>query len=87
MSRKQIRAAIWLNNAPIPQELCEREPEIAFYGFYRRINTGEIEFVSFCNPEAADWLAMHKDDFADLLNAGTAPRFQLEESDFSPLIK
>jgi hypothetical protein len=86
VSRKEIRAAIWLNNGPIPKEICEREPEVAWYGFYRRLNNGKLEFVSFCNPDSKEWLAMHKDDFAELINRGTAPKQEQLGYDFSPLL-
>jgi hypothetical protein len=73
VSRKELNAAIWLNNAPLPGELCDASPVNRLYGFYRRLNDGTLEFVSFCNPDAADWVSMHKDDFKRLLDQATRP--------------
>lgn len=38
------------------------------FGFYRLLNDGTYEFISFCEPEAAKWLAMHASDFQELLD-------------------
>jgi len=79
VSRQELNAAIWLNNAPLPDELCDASPLNRLYGFYRRLNDGKIEFVSFCNPDAADWISMHKDDFKRLLDRGTRPNKRNKE--------
>lgn len=63
VTRREVEATIWLNNTPIPNDICEREPELKSYGFYRRLNDGKFEFMSFCNPEAVQWLSIHKDEF------------------------
>ncbi len=68
LSRKEIQASIWLNNAPIPVELCEEKPELKQYGFYRRLNDGKLEFISFCDPSAHKWLAMYETDFNRILD-------------------
>lgn len=57
-----------MNNSPIPKELCESHEELGKYGFYRKLNNGKLEFVSFCDQEAARWVAMFEDDFYSLLN-------------------
>ena len=68
ISRKEIEAVIWLNNSPLPAELCTREPILSQYGFYRRLNNGKFEFISFCNPEATKWFAIHEKDMANILD-------------------
>lgn len=67
-TRAEIDAVIWLNNSPIPADVCAREPSLNDYGFYRRLNDGTFEFISFCHPDAHLWVAMHKDDFIKLLD-------------------
>lgn len=66
LTRKEIEATIWLNNAPIPASLCKDGVEKR--GFYRRLDSGKIEFVSFCSPEAKHWLSIHKDDLQKILD-------------------
>jgi acid phosphatase class B len=66
VSRKKIEAAIWLNNFP-PKELCERNPELHQYGFYRKLNNGKLEFVSICKEEAKKYLTMYKDDLDEIM--------------------
>lgn len=73
ISRKKINAHIWLNNAQIPEENCDRDPAIKLYGFYRKLNTGELEFVSFCTKKARDFVSMRKSDFEKLMNEATVP--------------
>lgn len=74
ISRKEIEAALWLNNG-LPAELCgpnkaeSLHPEIWSYGFYRRLNNGKYEFVPFCSPHAREWVSMHKDDFKRILDS------------------
>jgi hypothetical protein len=67
-TRPEINGRIWLNNTPIPEDICLREPSLKDYGFYRKLNDGKLEFVSFCSPEAFHWIAMHELDFKDLLD-------------------
>lgn len=68
ISRSEIQATVWLNNAPIPPALCDQSPELKNYGFYRRLNTGKIEFVSFCSPLANRWISAFDDDFNRILD-------------------
>lgn len=60
---------MWLNNGPIPADICEREPDLKLRGFYRRLNSGKLEFISFCNPIANDLLGIHKTDLEKILDA------------------
>ena len=73
--REEIDATIWLNNSPLPATICEREPELKNYGFYRRLNSGQLEFMSFCRPCtegvkdcAKFWLGIRDDDFNRLMD-------------------
>jgi hypothetical protein len=74
ITRGQINASVWLNNTPIPKDLCDREPSLKDYGFFRRLDSGQIEFVSFCSPQAVQWLAMFKDDFNRLMDEAGLPK-------------
>lgn len=74
ITRGKIDAAIWLNNGPLPEEICLREPALKDYGFYRRLNDGKLEFLSFCDPKAREWLAMHQEDFNKLMDEAGIPK-------------
>lgn len=67
ISREEIDAALW-NSDRIPVELCEKYPEIKDYGFFRVLNSGNEEFVSFCSNEAKAYFAMYNKDFEKLVN-------------------
>lgn len=58
---------VWLNNG-ISAEICEREPSLRDHGFYRRLNDGRYEFISFCDERAKDWLGVHSTDFNRVLD-------------------
>ena len=66
--RSEINATLWLNNAPIPKEICEANKELYNYGLYRRLNDNSLEFVSFCSLLASRWISIHSDDLAKLLD-------------------
>lgn len=38
------------------------------YGFYRQLNDGKKDFISFCAPEAVHWLSMYDEDFNALMD-------------------
>jgi hypothetical protein len=68
ITRQEIKAYTWLNNSPIPDELCAREPALQNYGFYRRLNNKKFEFISFCDPRANDWVAFYNKDLEAVLD-------------------
>jgi hypothetical protein len=68
VTRNQINSYLWLNNSPIPTEICEREPLLKDYGLFRRLNNGNFEFISICDARMKNFLSMHKDDLARILN-------------------
>lgn len=68
VSRESIEATIWLNNMPIPREICDREPDLQRRGFYRKLESGKYELVSFCKPQARDFVAMPSKDFNNILD-------------------
>jgi hypothetical protein len=74
VTRKKIEAAVWATNAPIPAEICEREPAVKDYGFFRRLNDGRLEFISFCKPEASLYVTMYSDDFERIMNEAFGTR-------------
>lgn len=67
VTRGEVRAYFYLNNG-LPADLCEREPRLRDYGFYRRLNDGRFEFVSFCSPDAKRYLGILDDDLERLLD-------------------
>lgn len=66
LTREEIDAALW-NSDRIPVEYCEKYPEIKEYGFYRKLNDGNEEFVSFCSDNAKTYFAMYNKDFEKLV--------------------
>lgn len=82
ISRGEIRASIWLNNGSDP-ELCgptraqSPHPELWDRGFYRRLNGGGFDFISFCNPLAAQWVGIYRADLEAILNE-TLPKADVQ---------
>jgi hypothetical protein len=68
VTRKKINTYLWLNNAPIPSEICEREPSLKDYGLFRKLRSGQIEFLGFCEEKTGEFFSMHKDDFERIMN-------------------
>jgi len=73
-SRQQVDAVIFLNNTPLPEYLCDREPALHNYGFYRILNGGGYDFISFCNPEARRWISVYESDFNRILDKYLPPK-------------
>ena len=67
VTRARINSNLWFGIA-IPENICEREPEVKSYGIYRKLNDGSFEFVSICSDEYQNFFSIHKDDFERLLN-------------------
>lgn len=51
----------------MPSEICEQQPTLKDYGFFRRLNTGNFEFLSVCDERTREFYEMHKDDLARLI--------------------
>lgn len=68
LGREEIEATVWLNNFPIPGSMIEKMPEICDRGFYRKLSTGKIEFISSCKRTAKDMRAIHKDDLKRIMD-------------------
>lgn len=66
-NKAAIKAAIWLNNG-ISEDICEKTPPLWDYGFYRRLNSGQLEFLPFCDPQSAHWLAIYDQDLEKILD-------------------
>ncbi len=79
VSKKEIDAVLWLHNGA-PPEMCGADeatspyPLLWKYGFYRVLNTGKYEFISFCNPRALDWFGVEKNDLNRLLKKAGLPQ-------------
>jgi hypothetical protein len=80
VTRERVNAYLWLNNTPVPPEICEREPLLKDYGLFRRLNSGGFEFISFCDPKVNQFYSMHKDDLTRILN-GTKKMPNKESAD------
>jgi hypothetical protein len=76
ISKEEIEATLWKNNSPIPQEYCDQIPQLQHYGFYRILNNGKLEFMSFCNPLARRWFAIYDEDMKKILDRLTVPEDQ-----------
>lgn len=59
---------MWLNNLPVPKEICDANPVLRDYGIYRELNNGKKEFVSVCTKEITLYLSIYGDDFNNLLD-------------------
>lgn len=69
LTRKEVDAALWLNNLPLPKELCTAQPALRDRGIYRRLENGKLEFVSVCTPQIHDYMSAHKDDVKKVMDA------------------
>lgn len=74
-SREEINATIWNNNFPLPADICSREPDLHQRGFFRRLDSGKLEFMSVCKactPEQKDcaqfWKSVHANDLDALMD-------------------
>lgn len=71
MSRQQVEATAWLNNGFSPL-ICganaDANPEAWLYGFYRRLDSGKLEFVPFCDQQSKRWISIRDDDFKKILD-------------------
>ncbi len=68
ITRDEVNATIWLNNFKAIQENCLKFPELYDFGFYRKLNSGKIEFISICSETAKDMLSIYKVDYNNLLD-------------------
>ena len=85
MTRKEINAEIWLNTG-IPQEICDRNPEIKTgqYGQYRKLDSGNYEFISYCaqvpdangqlHPAVQNYISILTTEFKSFLDALLPPK-------------
>jgi hypothetical protein len=67
VTRQRINAYLWVNNFPAPPEICDREPLLKDYGIFRRLNNGNFEFISMCDPRLKDFYSMNKEDLKKIL--------------------
>lgn len=68
VTRGELKASLWLNNGMDP-ELCRTVPALSDYGFYRRLNDGRLEFISYCKPEAMKMSAVTDEDLNKILDS------------------
>ena len=75
VTRNQIDALVWLNNMPLPADVCALNPVLNNYGFYRRLNDGHLEFISACNQSALapHMVSMKDTDYEMLLDQLNKP--------------
>ena len=63
---------------PVPQEICDKAPELKQYGLYRKLNSGQWEFVPYCGlvdgpRQGHAFFAMYDVDLNNILDA-TLPK-------------
>jgi len=51
VTRGQVRAEVWMQSG-IPIELCHAQPDLRLYGIYRKLDSGQYEFISYCDETA-----------------------------------
>ena len=68
ITRGEVEAYTWLNNTEALAELCQKTPELKDYGFYRKLNDGKLEFISFCNPLAKRMISIIDSDLQKILD-------------------
>lgn len=74
VSKKEVKANLWLNNLKVLSEHCQSMPELKDIGFYRKLDDGKYEIVSVCDPIIKDFYSMHKDVLARLLSERRKPK-------------
>lgn len=68
VTKKQIQAAIWLNNGPLPPQICESNVELKQYGFYRKLDDGRLEFIPYCSEISSRMISMTEEDMNKFLD-------------------
>lgn len=70
VTREEIEVSIFRNNfnAEELKVLCERDPDLRRFGFYRKIKDGTLEFLSICKPNASGMLSIYETDFNRLMD-------------------
>lgn len=75
ITREQIDAIVWASNAEYWQtqtDVCDRIPELRQMGIGRPLESGQTEFISWCNPLITEFLHVKDEDVTAILN-GTLP--------------
>lgn len=77
LSRKEVQAELW-EQSGIPVELCDKMPELNQYGIYRKLDSGKVEFLSYCKtvqdengkmiPAVQNYLSVSTKKFNEFLN-------------------
>lgn len=49
--------------------MCQKNPDLKNYGFYRLLDTGDYEFVSFCDSKSAQFFGFYGPQFNAYLDA------------------
>ena len=73
VTKAQVDAVIYLNNTNAMVDVCIKEPELHNFGFYRKLNSGQFEFISFCDAASNTMLSMTKDDYEKIM-MGLVPK-------------
>lgn len=82
--RAEINVHMW-NQGGLPKALCDKYPEIARSGIYRRLNDELCtpqhpapcyEFLSYCNPRVAHYLSIQDAEYNQLLDKYLGPEGQ-----------
>lgn len=74
VTKAQVDALIWLNNLEaLQKDVCPTHPELNDYGFYRKLDSGKLEFISVCNANAPGLFSMTSSDYSNLMK-GLVPK-------------
>jgi hypothetical protein len=67
-TRSQVDALTYNNNfTALPPDICQREPELYKFGFYRRLDDGRIAYFSICDKDIPVFVSMKYDEYDALL--------------------
>jgi hypothetical protein len=73
VTKAQVDAVIYLNNTNAIADLCTKDQDVHNFGFYRKLNSGQFEFISFCDSASNTMLSMTKDDYEKIMQ-GLVPK-------------
>jgi hypothetical protein len=69
IKKTDLGVAAWINNTDAMQDLCKKIPELKEFGFYRRIDLENLQFLSFCDKNSSRMIAFKDEDVEKILNS------------------
>ena len=65
--QREIDANVFLFDK-LPKKICDQYPELADIGVYRKLNNGNEETVSYCDPDIELYLGFYNKDVQKMLD-------------------